>query len=116
MSWHVYEIPPIDFNWEYLPTVEETAVTLASQEAKVLVREGNLSSIPGMDCDQFLDLWQSAQDEAGENGWAGDHKEAPVVMWLPTDGEFAPGFVIKQSNNGTTYVVSPVPLPHLDQL
>jgi hypothetical protein len=27
---------------------------------------------------------------------------------------FLPGFVFKQDNDGTTFVVSPVELPHLD--
>ena len=36
-------------------------------------------------------------------------------MWLPVwdTYEFSFGFVLKQDNNGTTFVVSPVPLPHL---
>lgn len=114
MSWHVYEVLPIDFNWDYLPTVEETAVILASQEAQALVREGDTSSIPGMDSSRFLDLWRSAQEAARMEGWGGDHRELPVVMWLPTEAEFQAGFVIKQDNNGTTYVVSPVPLAYLE--
>lgn len=114
MSWHVYEILPIDFNWDYLPTVEETAVILASQEAQVLVKHGDTNSIPGMDSSTFLDLWSSAQDAARDIGWAGDHRELPVVMWLPAEGEFQPGFVLKQDNNGNTYVVSPAPLPYLE--
>ncbi len=111
MPWYVYELAPIDFNWEHLPTVEATAIALAGHDAQAAVRKTNVA---GMESDQFLSLWRSAQDAALSAGWGGDHRNDPVVMWLPGDSEFVPGFVLKQDNNGTTYVVSPLPMPHFE--
>jgi hypothetical protein len=37
-------------------------------------------------------------------------------MWLPNESEFKHGFVLKQDNNGETYVVSPVELPWLEDV
>ena len=113
MTWHVYEVSPIDFNWEYLPTVESTAGALASEEARMRVSQPTAAA-PHIDCDEFLFMWNTAQDEALSKGWEGDHRVDPVVMWVACVDAFRPGFVIKQDNNGTTYVVSPVPLRHLE--
>jgi hypothetical protein len=35
----------------------------------------------------------------------------PVVFWVPVEDSFRYGFVFKQDNNGSTFVVSPVPMP-----
>ena len=35
---------------------------------------------------------------------------------LPLEQEFGFGYVFKESNNGNTYVISPVELPHLEEL
>lgn len=114
MSWYVYsELVPIDFNWDLLPTVESVAVTLAKIEAENLVRYGEDSS-PGLSYSEFIDLWESAKIAAAEVGWEGDFRHPPCVLWQPVDDAFRPGFVIKQDNNGDTFVVSPVPLPHLE--
>jgi len=114
MSWHVYEIGPIDFNWQHLPTVEATAMSLAAQEASALVQTGRTTSIDGISSSEFLNMWKSAKDAASSEGWDGDFRIDPVVMWVPLDDQFRPGFVLKQDNNGTTYVVSPTSLPHLE--
>ena len=47
--------------------------------------------------------------------WEGD-MGIPSPFWIPTpedNGGFSVGFVWKQGNNGTTFIVSPVELPHL---
>jgi hypothetical protein len=112
MSWHVYEISPVDLNWEFLPSVESVAKNLASMHAEMAVSYGK-ASFPALSYEEFIDLWTSAQDAARAEGWAGDHREIPRVLWLPIDDAFRPGFAIKQDSNGVTYVVSPVILPHL---
>lgn len=108
MNWHVYEIAPIDLRWEFLATVDATAAEIKAQE-KEIGQEGDPST------EQFSAAWESAQEAAGDKGWAGDFRSAPRVFWVPGDTEFDFGFVFKQDNNGTTYVVSPVELPHLDE-
>jgi hypothetical protein len=107
MSWHVYEIAPIDMRWDFLPTVESTSAEIKNQEDQT-GREGDPAS------DEFASAWEDAQDLAAERGWDGDFRSPARVFWVPDEGEFHFGFVFKQDNNGTTYVVSPVELPHLN--
>lgn len=112
--WHVYEISPIDINWEFLRTVEETAAILAKRYAREQVTGVEFGADP--DFSGFIATWKSAQDAAAAAGWEGDFRCDPVVFWLPCDTEFDFGFVIKQDNNGTTYVVSPVFLQNMADL
>jgi hypothetical protein len=114
MKWHVYEIGPIDFGWSRLSTVAETAAALGADEARARAEGGELHDTPSLE--EFLSGWGSAKDAASKRGWEGDFRDQPVVMWLPDDTEFSFGFVIKQDNNGTTYVVSPHPLPWVEAL
>lgn len=113
MSWFVYEIAPIDFGWDMQSTVHATATAIATREVGERLSS---STSGGVSLDHFFAAWESAQDAAREEGWEGDFRGDPTVFWIPSDTEFDVGFVIKQDNNGTTYVVSPVELPHLDDL
>ena len=101
MKWHVYGCSPIDFRWEFLSTVSETS--------SVMHRADSPDS-----SDEFLARWEEAQAEAKRSGWEGDFRHEACVFWLPNVYEFWYGFVFKQDNNGTTFVVSPVRLPWLD--
>lgn len=113
-EWHMYELGPIDHNWEYLPKVADVAKTLGGSEAQMMALHGETGEA-GISLNNFLSAWESAKTAASCHGWEGDFRGAPVVMWLPVwdTYEFSFGFVLKQDNNGTTLVVSPVPLPHL---
>lgn len=113
MSWYVYEISPIDANWEHLSTVDSVAKKLASDEAASEVRHG-VPVNPTPSYRDFMSSWSSAQDAARDKGWDGVFRVAPVVTWYPVEESFDVGFVLKQDNNGTTYVVSPVRLTHLE--
>ena len=111
MPWHIYDIAPIDFGWENLKTVRETA--------SVFLERGSLSSsrindIDTSDLEDFLRYWKSAKDAASTKGWEGDFRNEPVVMWIPNDSEFKCGFAFKQDSNGTTFVISPVEMPWLE--
>lgn len=113
MAWYVYELSPIDHGWENLKTVEETVTYIRSIEenAKAVEPLGDITPTSS----EFLEAWEHAQEEAREYNWEGDFRHAPKVFWLPhSDNYFAFGFVFKQDNNGTTFVVSPVDLPHLE--
>jgi len=112
MSWYVYEISPVDLNWDFLPSVESVAKSLAAMHAEMSVNHGNLF-FQALSYDEFLELWASAQEEARAVGWQGDHRQIPSVLWLPVEDAFRPGFAIKQDSNGITYIISPVGLPHL---
>jgi hypothetical protein len=111
MSWHTYEVPPVDIGWENLRTVQETERFLAAKAQGA----GQGSNAAAADLRSFLAAWESAKDAATSEGWEGDLRNEPVVFWVPDDAEFTFGFVLKQDNNGTTYVVSPVPMPWLEE-
>jgi hypothetical protein len=110
MPWHTYEVSPIDIGWENLKTVCETAAVLL--ERSVGATQAN--DIDDSDLQAFLRSWESAKVAASQSGWERDFRNQPVVMWIPNDTEFNFGFVLKQDNNGTTYVVSPVEMPWLE--
>jgi hypothetical protein len=113
MAWFTYEIDAIDFGWEGLPTVKEAAGRIGKWEGESLEAEGN-GLAPGLY--DFRRAWRSALDAASAAGCSTnseDWRQEPVVFWMPKESAFDFGFVIKQDNNGTTYVISPVPLPHL---
>lgn len=113
MTWFVYSLGPIDHNWEYLRTVREVAVELGQSDA---IQRLSKHAFPCLGVDEFLDAWDDAQRSARNNGWEGDFRQDPVVFWLPTENpQFSFGFTFKQDNNGTTWVVSPVPLSYLQE-
>lgn len=115
MAWHVYEIAPIDFGWHNLKPVSKLAGELAQQQfsTAALDPEDRMSNSEDPNVEDFMARWESAKSAARSAGWDGDFRQEPVVFWLPGDTEFVYGFVIKQDNNGTTYIVSPIELPHL---
>jgi hypothetical protein len=113
--WYAYSIPPIDFKWERLKTVEETAAEIAAEEAVAKVKNGGDGGVEGPNTEEFLRAWESAKHEASRLNWEGDFRNDPVVFWVPVESEFEFGFVIKQDNNGSTFVISPVRLPHFDE-
>jgi hypothetical protein len=62
-------------------------------------------------------LLEKAKAHADQCGWEGDMVEGPFVFGVPPRhgyNTFDVGFAWKQDNNGTTYVVSPVPMPWLE--
>ena len=107
MVWYVYDVSPIDAGWEFLPTVKEFAAKILDEAGEGLTEESQYS-LP-----QFLADWNEAQKQAKSKRWEGDHRTPPRVMMLPGENEFIYGFVIKQDNNGTTFVISPEQLPYL---
>ena len=111
MNWNAYDIPPIDYNWEYLKTIDEMLSTIAKAQDE----QDDTDDLNTKGIQTFLNKWQSAKETAEECGWEGDFNGSPRVFCLPLEG-FDYGFVFKQSNNGTTFVISPQPLPWLDSL
>ena len=108
MEQKCYELSPIDFGWESLSSVDEAAGNL---------RRLGMKGYQGYH-DQARDLeraFEEAKTLARARGWEGDFSAGPKVFWLPHEDSMSmlPGFIWKQSNNGITYVVSPLPLPWL---
>jgi hypothetical protein len=110
MHWYTYSIPPIDTTWDHLRTVNETLKDMADREASSQFGAAQ----EYQDVQAFLKSWTSAKDAAQDAGWEGDFRGEPVVFWLPME-EFEYGFAFKQDNNGTTFVISPAPLPWLSK-
>ena len=112
MDWIVYALGPIDHDWDKLKTVRETVADIANYEDEFTeAHDLNTDSVRS-----FLESWDSAKDSAKRSGWEGDFRHAPYVFWLPSETGFDHGFVFKQDNNGTTFVVSPQELPTLAKL
>ena len=109
----IYEITPIDSHWDLLPSVADVAAQLARSEAEELSGNGGCG-LPS--CEDFLNDWVKAKMQAEASGWEGDIRTGPVVFWLPSETIFEYGFVFKQDNNGTTFVISPKELPYLNSL
>lgn len=115
MAWTAYDIVPIDYGWEFLPTIEDVAQKFAKYDAALAVAEEKFEQplLP-----RFFELFSQAKEMAHEVGWEGDHQgyAGPRVFFLPAEGDFNYGFVWKQNNNGTTFVISPEPLTWLNKL
>ncbi len=107
---------PIDYGWEDLESFEEVAAKFARHDAALEVAEEELEER------KLPKLWSSlkrAYELAREEGWEGDFRgySHPKVFFVPgTNNTMEFGFVWKQDNNGTTFVVSPYEMPWLDNL
>jgi hypothetical protein len=112
MTWYAYDITPIDSGWDYLRTIPETAALIGKHEALGKM-QGYSDAVSVKD---FLADFENAKVLAKEHGWEGDYRGEPHVFWIPVEGEVTYGFVWKQDNNGTTFIVSPQPLPWVSNL
>lgn len=112
MVWTAYAMPPIDLGWEFLPTVEELASRVAREEAAAAVKD---YAGPPFEFATLMRHFEAAKEAASGAGWEGDFKgySMPRVFFIPDETTFAYGFVWKQPNNGTTYVVSQYKFPWL---
>jgi hypothetical protein len=108
---YVYETEPIDLGWRLLLSVDAMREILAKEESEFL------HGVEGYYSADFWAIWEQVQQVARSRGWDGTLRETPRVFFLPDPdpGEFACGFVWKQDNNGTTFVVSPKRLPWLER-
>ncbi len=113
---HVYSLPPIDW-WSGAMTVE--AYLHSVVEAYSAIEEHNAHGASGIAraAQEVEDLYSAATNAARERSyWEGDITEGPYVLVLPSgdqpNTELA-GFMWKQCNNGSVFVVSRFPLVHL---
>ena len=116
MTWSAYQLNPIDFGWEHLQTAQEVAAKLPASEADATI-DGEPNSA-GLSTAKFLKDLTEARGLAKAKGWEGDFQRGhePHVFWLPGENEFSYAFVWKQDNNGATFIISPIPLPWLDDV
>jgi len=105
-EFYVYQIPPIDFGWQHLKSIEETTIDIVKEFIDICPNK----------IKTFLDDWKIAMNIARMKGWEGDFHEKPRVFWIPEDTELLYGFLIKQNNNGTTFAIFEKRIPHLEEL
>lgn len=108
MSKHVCATFPIDLGWEDLVTLDEYVERLKNEDDRTGYPFRAFSA------DIVLNDFERAKEAARKIGWEGDFREKPRVFFVPTETEMSYGFVWKQDNNGTTFIASPIPMPHLD--
>lgn len=116
MTFYAYGLSPIDFGWEFLPTVEEMASRFAKHDALLAIHDEKFEEplLP-----KFMQYFEMAKARAREVGWEGDYRgsASPRVIFLPSEemSGFVHAFVWKQGNNGSTFVVSHYPMPWLQE-
>jgi hypothetical protein len=112
---HAYHIAPMDFGWSRLPTIKQAMQTMLENcdDSMHCCGEGDPSTII-----ELLQFYRRAMAFAKEIGWEGDFRPGnePRVALIPDECEPATVLVWKQDNNGSTFVVSTIPLPHLKSL
>ena len=109
---HVYQIPPIDI-FLGMQTAKEYITELVEFEIKAKSQGLEYDTFDGLNLNDFLDKLSSAAGLAARAGWEGELRHGVFVFFLPADGMCSVGFVFKQDNNGTTFVVTEVPLDYL---
>jgi hypothetical protein len=119
-GYFLYHIGPIDFFQHSVP-IEH----LARQELDDYFSTGQDKAVYGIAKHGpnkplgIVEKWEKAKYLiATELNWEGDYRngEGPCAFVVPVEEGFDVGFVIKQDNNGCTFIASPVELPHLSWL
>lgn len=102
---YIYEVSPMDFGWETLVAVDDYRKIIADEVSKYDPRAA----------DEFENFYKRAIDAGDQIGWEGDFRTGPCVAPIPDHDSAKLSLVWKQDNNGTTFIASEVPLPHLDE-
>lgn len=117
---HGYMISPIDYGFRYLRRVEEfrdlTRLEDLAQYEGVGQFQGFPNTFTRATLERFDLNFEAAKRMAADLFWDGDFREGPFVMPVLIELEVGYAFVWKQDNNGSTFVISPVPLPYVESL
>lgn len=136
--WYFYHVAPIDWLWNSLLTPEIAETILAhddvaedygledEQEGQAEVEphemitcesdeQADAGPVESFAAQKFRRDLEAAKGFAKHAGWEGDFVRGPRVFWLPDPDSmtFRYAFAWKQQNNGSTFVVSPLPLAWL---
>ena len=103
---NVYTMPPIDWFEGTIPAEDWIA---SAPEPEPNVMDGNLTRSARLDR-----VIAAAYFAAKVTRWEGD--ASIYVAALPCERATEPVFILKQNHSGTTYVVSPHLLPHLESV
>ncbi|CAL4869818.1 hypothetical protein MMA231_04110 (plasmid) [Asticcacaulis sp. MM231] len=115
IQWKVYPIDPADFGWDALPDLKETAARIAGLHAERVMGGYESQDAMSNPVNDFLVGYLDALKLAVACGCDGDMTEATRVFWLPMENDFGYAFVWQQGSKGETFIVSPEPLPWLDE-
>ena len=98
----------IDFGWEFLTTPDEFKLKIQNNYKSPYLEE----LIDSFERDLYHAIYL-----ATNKGWEGDFCQKPRLFFIPMldNDTIQYGFMFKQSHGGRTYVVSRVPLPHLEE-
>jgi transcriptional regulator with XRE-family HTH domain len=117
---HGYRISPIDFGFRYLRRLEEfrdlARLEDLAQYEGLGQYQGFTSTFSRATLERFDLNFEAAKRMAADLLWEGDFREGPFVMPVLVELEVGYAFVWKQENNGSTFVISPVPLPYVEHL
>ena len=106
-----YSLPNVDYYWEFSRTVKETISILVEGSEDIC----NCEYLMSFKLEVFMSAWKEARRLAKVIGWDGSFRRSPGVFTIPNAYGFLYGFAFQQENNGPTYVICPVPLPHLNE-
>lgn len=98
-----YHIAPIDF-WDGALTASQLISNMGER-----VSTWEVYSV----AHALHELEVRAQQAFRKIGWEGDVRTGPLFFALPGDNTMELGCMIKQDNNGSTFIASPHPLPWL---
>lgn len=115
-TYHVYVLLPVDIGWGLFKTVSEVIDTICDAVKQRAKNDVVLAVEPGrpweVDLNNFVvAYYQSVRAVESTGWWEGDMRHEAVVVPLVREVECEYGFMWKQDNNGTTFVVTPEPIP-----
>lgn len=107
---HVYELSsPLDIGIDWTPTIEQHIDSWPSGECGYYKdNKDKYSLIMSLGKELFI-----AEQAARTIGFDGYYRDEPRIVTLPFPLEAKTVFVLKQENNGQTFVVSDVELTYL---
>lgn len=103
---YCYQIPPID-TWSVGMTGKDLLFTLNQYASSLDEMAANARKLSNLEKD--------ARESFMRIGWEGDVTAGPFFFSVPGH-EWEFGYILKQSNNGATFVASPREMPELESL
>ena len=113
-------LPPVDIGWQLFKTVSQV-IEVACNDAKDMavhrfkdgIDRGPMIWHSEVDIGDFLESYYRSLRAAKDTGWwEGDMRHEAVVVPFVRELEGEYGFMWKQDNNGTTFVVTPDRISH----
>lgn len=104
MKLYCYHLAPIDF-WYGVLTGEELLLTVHGRDGRI-PNFGQTARV----CQVIDSLVTTAEEVFRQIGWECDVREGPFFFAVPGEPEMRLGYLLKQDNNGSCFVASPIEL------